>query len=173
MSFDFIKFLKENKILSYILFLSFFVCAAYAFYFKINPVVDAKAYDRIAQNIVSGNGFVEQAGADVKFDKAIIRVGPLYQYFLAGIYFVFGHHYEAVWLIQAFLHALSVLFVYLSAGILFKNNSDKEKIAIVSAGIIGFFPDLVELSAMLMTETLYIFLWTLFLWYFLKFVDEK
>lgn len=167
------QIIKQNKILMVILFGSFFVCVFYAFYFRINPVVDAQAYDQIAQNIISGNGFVEKAGMDVKFDTAIIRVGPLYQYFLAGIYILFGHHYEAVWLIQAFLHALSALFIYLSARILFKNNINKEKVSLVSAVIIGFFPDLIEISAMLMTETLYIFLWTLFLWYFLKFTDEK
>lgn len=167
------QMIKQNKILMIILLGSFFVCVAYAFYFKINPVVDAQAYDQIAQNIIAGNGFVEDAGADIKFDKAIIRVGPLYEYFLAGVYIMFGHHYEAVWLLQAFLHILSAVFIYLSAGILFKNNSNKEKISLVSAVIIGFFPDLIEISAMLMTETLYIFLWTLFLWYFLKFADEK
>lgn len=173
MDFGFIKLIKQKKILSWILFGSFLVCVAYAFYFRINPVVDAKAYDNTAQNIVMGYGFVENAGADVKFDKAIIRVGPLYQYFLAGIYSVFGQRYEVVWLLQALLHAFSALFVYLSSRILFKDNINKEKISLVSVAVIGFFPDLIEIAAMLMTETLYIFLWTLFLWYFLKFADEK
>jgi 4-amino-4-deoxy-L-arabinose transferase-like glycosyltransferase len=136
-------------------------------------VVDAKAYDAIAQNILAGSGFVEVAGMDVKFDKAIIRVGPLYQYFLAGIYFVFGHSYEAVWILQALLHSISVLFVYLSARIIFKQFENVEIVALLSAGIFAFSPDLIEISAMLMTETLYLFFWVWLIWYFLDFIDKN
>lgn len=159
--------------MSIILASSFLVCVAYSFIFRINPVVDAQAYDQIAQNILAGNGFVEAAGADVKFDKAIIRVGPLYQYFLASVYLVFGRSYSAVWILQALLHTISVYFIYLSAKILFKQNEKVEIISLLSAGLFGFFPDLIEISAMLMTETLYLFFWTWLLWYFLDFVDKN
>lgn len=163
----------NNKYLIYILFGSFFVCVAYSFVFRINPVVDAKAYDVIAQNIVAGNGFVENADLSVKFDKAIIRVGPLYQYFLAGTYWLFGHNYWVVWVLQAILHTISVYFVYLTARIIFKQFEKVETISLLSAGIFAFFPDLVEISAMVMTETLYLFFWAWLLWYFVDFVDKN
>ena len=34
---------------------------SHSFYFKIKPAVDARAYDRIAMNIIGGNGYVEDA----------------------------------------------------------------------------------------------------------------
>jgi len=168
-----VKKIIKNKFLLYILLGSFFLCIIYSFIFRINPVVDAQAYDQIAMNILAGNGFVEEAGADVRFDKAIIRVGPLYQYFLAGVYLIFGHHYEVVWILQAFLHVFSAYFVYLTAKIIFKKNEKVEIISLISAGIFAFFPDLIEISAMLMTETLYLFFWVLFLWYFIDFIDKN
>lgn len=171
--FESLKKVEKNKILFYLLTASFFVCVLYSFIFRISPVVDAQAYDQIAQNILAGNGFVEVAGADVKFDKAIIRVGPLYQYFLAGVYLIFGHNYWVVWIIQAFLHIISVFFIYLTAKIIFKKNEKVESIALISAGIFAFFPDLIEISAMIMTETLYLFLWTFLLWYFFNFIDKN
>lgn len=160
--------IKSNKILALILFGSFLVCLVYAFVFKINPVVDAKAYDKIAQNILAGNGFVEEAGMDIKFDKAIIRVGPLYQYFLSGIYAVFGRHFEVVWVLQAVLHVFSAYLVFLIALLLFaKYEQQRQNAALLATGIFAFFPDLIEISAMLMTETLYLFLWILLVWYFI------
>jgi 4-amino-4-deoxy-L-arabinose transferase-like glycosyltransferase len=168
-----LKNIKSNKILAYLLLASFFVCIAYSFVFRITPVVDAQAYDQIAQNILAGNGFLENADLDAKTDKAIIRVGPLYQYFLAGIYTVFGHNYEAVWIIQAILHVISAYLVYLSAKIIFSNYNNNEPVSLVATGIFAFFPDLIEISAMLMTETLYLFLWCLLIWYFLKFVNNN
>src|SRR3989338_4946130 len=171
--FEEVKNNLKKKPLLYILLGSLFLCIAYSFVFRIHPVVDARAYDHIAQNIISGNGFVEDAGADVKFDKAITRIGPLYQYFLAFIYLVFGHNYEVVWIIQALLHTVSAYFVYLSAKILFKKYEKVELMALGSTIIFGFSPDLVEISAMLMTETLYIFFWTWLIWYFLNFIDKE
>lgn len=166
------RHIKENKILFWILGLSFVVTLAYAFYFRIHPVVDAKAYDRIAQNLLAGNGFVEDASVDIKYDQAITRVGPLYQFMLAGIFAVFGHHYEPVWILQAFLHVLSAYFVYLTAKIIFKEKEKQEKISLLSAGIFAFYPDLIEISAMLMTETVYIFFWCVMIWYFFKIISE-
>lgn len=167
------KNIKKVNPLIYILIGSFLAAIGYALIYRIEPVVDADAYDNIARNFLTHHGFVEEAGADIKFDKAIIRVGPLYQYFLAGIYLVFGHNYEAVWIIQAILHALSAYFVYLMAKIIFKKNEKVESISLVSAALVGFFPDLIEISAMLMTETLYIFFWVWLIWYFFDFVDKN
>ena len=167
------KIFKKENALAFILIGSFLACLIYALAHQINPVVDAKAYNAIAQNILAGNGFVEVVDMDVKFDKAIIRVGPLYQYFLAGIYLIFGHNYWVVWILQALLHTISAYFIYLSARIIFKQFERVETISLLSAGIFAFFPDLIEISAMLMTETLYLFFWVWLIWYFLDFVDKN
>jgi 4-amino-4-deoxy-L-arabinose transferase-like glycosyltransferase len=148
------------------------VTLAYSFYFRIHPVVDAKAYDNIAQNLLTGNGFIENADINIIFDRAITRVGPLYQFVLAGIYTIFGHNFEPVWFLQALLHVASAYFVYLTTKIIFTENEKKEKIALISTAIFAFFPDFIEISAMLMTETVYIFFWCLMIWYFFKIISE-
>jgi len=148
----------NKKILLLILSFVFAASLFYSFYFRIRPQVDARAYDTIAMNIVSGNGYKEDMSTDIQHDYAIARVGPLYEYFLAGIYKVFGHHYEAVWIIQALLRALTAYLLYLIGLLVFSKEEKKEKMALWTAGIFGLYPDLVEISAMLMTETLYLFL---------------
>ena len=155
-----------------VLVISFFATLAYAFVFRIHPVVDAKAYDRIAENILAGNGFVENQSVPIERDSAIIRVGPLYQYFLAGVYRVFGHRYEAVWIIQALLHIATAFITYNIAYVIFCSRREREIIALAAAAAIAFYPDLIEISAMLMTETLYLFLWSLFVYLFLRYVNK-
>jgi len=155
------------------LFLSFGASVAYSFYFRIKPVVDARAYDVIAMNIAQGNGFRENLETDVKYDYAIARVGPLYQYFLAGTYKVFGHRYEYVWLIQAILHAASAGLIYLICLLIFAPFARKRQAALWSAVIFGFYPDLIEISAMLMAETLYLFLFCLLLFLFFRYFNNN
>ena len=187
---NFKKVLINNKILVLILLLSFFASITYSFYWQIRPAVDARAYDVIAMNIVDGYGYREMITKDIKYDYAIARVGPLYQYFLAGTYKVFGHNYGAVWIIQALLHAISAWLIYLVALLIFppkagpsktagrqpwadKQHQYKEKVALWAAVLFGFYPDLIEISAMLMIETLYLFLFLLMLFFFFKYFNKE
>lgn len=156
----------HNKLLLAILTLSFLLSLAYSFYHRIEPVVDARSYDQIAVNLVEGYGFREDRALSYGFDPSIIRAGPLYEFFLAGIYGLFGHQYEAVWVIQAILHALSAYLVFLIGRMLFAEQG--VTIGLIAAAFIGVHPDLIEISAMLMTETLYLFLVVLLVWTFLK-----
>lgn len=164
--------LIKNKILFLILFFSFAISVAYSFHFKIQPMVDARSYDVIAINIVNGQGYREDLDIDVAYDTAIARIGPLYEYFLAGIYKIFGHHYEAVWLIQAALHALTAYLIYLICLLIFRETEKRQQIALIAAAIIGFYPDLIEISSMLMTETFYLFLVCLMLYIFFYYFDK-
>src|SRR3989338_1222342 len=104
-------FLNRNQKIWLIIFLAatIFISLSYSFYFQISPAVDAGAYDNIARNLVQGNGYLEALGVPPEKDNSIIRVGPGYEIFLAAIYYIFGHHYEAVWIIQGLISALSAL----------------------------------------------------------------
>jgi len=167
------NFLKTNKFLASIIFISFLLSIFYSFYYQIRPAVDARAYDTIATNIISGNGYRENPSLDLTHDLAITRVGPLYEYFLAGIYEIFGHHYGVVWVIQALLHALTAWLVYLITLLVFASDEQKKKISLWASAIIGFYPDLVEISAMLLTETLYLFLVCLFFYLFFRYFNQQ
>ncbi len=165
-----INWLYQNKIILSIVFLSFIFSLTYSFIYRIQPVVDAYAYDQIALNIASGYGFRENIDVDILNDVSIVRAGPGYEYMLAALYRLFGHYYEAVWILQAILHALSSGVLYLAAKRLFKGNG--HVIGVVAALVFGFHPDLIEISAMLMTETLYLFFTTIIIYGLVRFFDE-
>lgn len=165
--------LKVNKILTLILLGAFLASLFYSFHFQIRPAVDARAYDVIAKNIASGQGYREDLGKDLAHDYAIARIGPLYQYFLAGIYKIFGHDWRPVWVFQALLHSASAWLIYLTALLIFCGSDSRRKIALWAAAIIGFYPDLIEISAMLMSETLYLFLLCLVLYLFFRYFYKK
>ncbi|MBI3046093.1 MAG: glycosyltransferase family 39 protein [Candidatus Harrisonbacteria bacterium] len=135
----------------------FFISLSYSFYFQISPAVDAGAYDNIAWNIVLGNGYRETLDTTIQQDNSIIRIGPGYEIFLALIYYIFGHNYEAVWIIQALLSALSALLIFLITKEIFQTRWNYF-IGLTAAVLIGFSPDLITMQGMLMTETLGIFL---------------
>jgi len=97
---------------------------------------DQVLYDSAAQNLQ------QEAGIE-----------PLYPLFLAGIYGVFGHNYDAVRIIQIFLFALTAVFVYLLAEKIFN-----QKIAVISGIITALFYGLANQASNITTETLFIFL---------------
>jgi len=129
----------------------------YSFYYHDRPRVDARAYDTIAQNLASGYGYVEDRALALtpEKDDGIIRVGPGYEFFLAGVYTIFGYHIQFAWMLQAVLRALSVLVVFLLARALF---SEDDRIAKIAAWVFALSPDLIVISGLLLTETLFIFL---------------
>lgn len=147
--------IKKHKLIVIILLLGFTATVSYAFYFHIKPSVDAKAYDSIALSLVQGTGYTETTNPLP--DSAIGRLGPGYEFFLAAIYWVFGHKIWLIWIIQSILHTASAFIVYcLIRRLNFSGNA--EKYAALGAGFYIFFIDLLEFPAMLLTETLYLFL---------------
>lgn len=152
----FLSFLKKERTILIIVFLVFVFSVGYSFYHQIRPAVDAGVYDQTALNIAEGYGFRFNRSVAFAADDIITFQGPIYQYFLAGIYGIFGHNYGAVWLIQALLRALTALVLYLTAIKIF--SGEGRRMGWISAAVFGFHPDLIEIGAMLMTETLFIFL---------------
>ncbi|PIT92428.1 MAG: hypothetical protein COU08_02435 [Candidatus Harrisonbacteria bacterium CG10_big_fil_rev_8_21_14_0_10_42_17] len=140
----------QKKIIYLIITCVFFVSIAYSFSFKIKPIVDAATYDNIAVNIAKGDGYP---------NEAIGRPGPGYEYFLAGIYLLFGHSYKAVWIIQSLLLSMTALFGFYITKIIL-GNEFHPAIGIGAVILIGLSPDFITIASLLMTETLTIFLLT-------------
>ncbi|GEM_PF-738046 len=139
------------------------VSAAYSFYYHDRPRVDAQAYDRIGWNLARGLGYIEvEANAEnPRADDAIVRVGPGYQFFLAGIYALFGHHIWIVWILQAILRGATAYLVYKLAQLLFSHGLVslwQDRAALIAAALFGFSPDLIVVNGFLLTETLFLFL---------------
>ena len=164
---------NKNLYLAVFLFFVFFFSLTYSLYFRIKPSVDARAYDLIAQNIASGNGYRESLNVPTLEDNSILRVGPGFEIFLAMIFFIFGHYYIAVWIIQAVLHALTAFLVFIIARKIFFGHKERDIIGFISALFIGLSPDLITISGMLMAETLGVFLVALTLFMFFKSLDGE
>ena len=161
---------RYQKLTAWVLLAAFAVSLAYSFYFSIDPVVDARAYDTIAWNVVAGKGYAETPEVPRVLDFSIGRVGPAYELFLALIYFIFGHHYQIVWILQAILHVASGALLFLIAKRLFKENG--ELIGLIAAAFFVFFIDTLELASMLMTETLMLTLLLLSVYLFIRFYER-
>lgn len=167
------KLSRQHNIILWVLCSSVFVVSvAYSFYFGVAPAVDARAYDTIAQNIVSGVGYRESPSVPVALDPAIIRVGPGYELFLAFLYFFFGHNYEIVWVVHALLMAASTLLMFLLSRDIFRERWNVW-IGIVTAALIGLSPDLITTQSMLLSETLGLFLAVLFVYLFFRMMERR
>lgn len=153
---------REKKILSVILVAAFLLSISYSFYFKIQPAVDAKAYDNIAWDIAQGKGYEK--------NSSIGRPGPGYELFLALIYFIFGHSYAAVWIIHALLFAATAYFVLLTSRLIFQSRWNPI-IGMAASAFVAFSPDLITVASMLMTETFFLFLLSISVYAFFKYWD--
>ncbi|TSC68799.1 MAG: glycosyl transferase family protein [Parcubacteria group bacterium Gr01-1014_70] len=131
--------------------------AAYSFYYHDRPRVDAEAYDAIARNLAAGRGYIEDRTNEhhPERDDAIVRVGPGYEFFLAGVYTLFGRHLWIVWILHALIRGASVIVLYAIGRMLLP---EKEHVWLLSAAVFGFTPDLIVVNGLLLTETLFLFL---------------
>lgn len=113
---------KMNKNILIIAGVVFLVSLILSFSLNLRPAVDAAAYDSIAWNLVNGRGYVENINNPLQKDFSIARVGPGYELFLAGVYKIFGHHYQVVWVFQAIFQALIAVFSFLISKRVFGKN---------------------------------------------------
>src|SRR3989344_3314507 len=91
----------SHALLAGIIIGAFSISILHSFYYRIPPAVDAQNYDIIAENIISGVGYrLDPDEIPWNADRSMIKSGPGYEYFLAGVYYVFGHYYEPVWILQ-------------------------------------------------------------------------
>lgn len=157
--------MSEKKIIILVVAAAIAISLVHSFYFRLEAIVDASAYDRIAMNIVEGFGYHEWRDVPLENDFSIARVGPGYEFLLAGVYKIFGHYYWLIWILQAIFHGLTVLLIYLSAKKIFFK-SWHPLIGIAAAGLIAFSPDLIVASSMLLTENVAIFLLSGCIYYF-------
>lgn len=153
------NWLRANKLIVLFLF-TLGVSLVYSFYFQIKPVIDARGYDQIAWNVASGRGYVENGNLalEPQKDNGIGRVGPGYEFFLAFIYFIFGHKVWIIWILHALLRAFSVILIFKIAVFIFRENPEKSKIGLLAGAFFAVSPDLITYNGMLLTETFYLFL---------------
>jgi len=126
-------------------------------------LADAGEYDKLAMNLISGRGFVN---SDTGLATST-RV-PIYPMFLAFIYFLFGHSYFAVRVIQCILSASVCVIIFYIGKIAFDR-----KVGLLSAIILACYQPYILYSyyggsAFLLSENLFIFLLSIFLLFAMK-----
>ena len=106
---------------------------------------DSRGYEDIALNLLNGLGF-----------SANLHWPPMYPVFLTGVYLIFGHSFLAVRVIQAFLGAVTCLFVFFIGQRIFED----KKPALLGGLLTAVSPSLLASSSYILTETLTAFLLT-------------
>lgn len=137
---------------------AFLLSFSYALLYRIEPTVDARRYHTVATNLVQKGTFCETCDVPLAKDTAIHGVGPGYQFFLAGIYKIFGIHPWVVWLLQALMHTAVVWWAWgLATKVIPKEKRGKWTF-ILPFTLLAVHPDILQNNAMLMTDGLFTFL---------------
>jgi tetratricopeptide (TPR) repeat protein len=121
-------------------------------------IMDSEEYDRWAREIVDGNWL----GSEVFFQA------PLYPYFLAVVYTIFGHSLDAVYLIQIFLSLLGIYALY-RAG----KRLAGEKVGLVAAALSGLYGVYLFYEVQLLKESLAVTLVCLLFWALVEAREKK
>lgn len=107
--------------------------------------VDTKTYDDLAQTILAGDWLLGTVPTHF--------MGPVYAYFLAIVYGILGHHYEAAHAVQYFLGAASAAILFLAARCWFSN-----RVAFFSGIFAALSATLIVYEGYLLPEGLIFFL---------------
>jgi Flp pilus assembly protein TadD len=120
--------------------------------FFTRPVIDGQAYDNWAMAIVKGKAPAQPFYQD-----------PLYPYFLALVYSVFGHGYWAVYLFQLALALVFLLLVYDTTRRLFDRRA-----GIMATAMAALYKPFIFYESQVEKTSLAVFLTALFLWLFVR-----
>ncbi len=147
-----------NRVRVWICVAAFVASFSYALFYRIKPTVDARRYHTVASNLITRGTFCETCDVPLAKDTAIHGVGPGYQFFLAGVYRIFGIHPWIVWLLQAVMHAVVVWWVWGMAEMIVPANKRGRWTLALPVALLAVHPDIVQNNAMLMTDGLFTFL---------------
>lgn len=149
------KFTDRQKVLfqiSIVFIIAFLIRLVYVkqlsgtyFFAPFKGGFDDYIFDNWAQAILKGNWLGNSS-------IYIYRM-PLYTYFLSLVYFVFGHSYWAVYILQSFIGAFTCLLIYFSAYLLFNRTT-----GMVAGLISALYGPFIFYTGMLVGETLGLFL---------------
>lgn len=117
-------------------------------------------FDEVARNILAGKGHIayDVMGADRQSLMA-----PLYPAFLAGIFLLFGRNWLAVQWSQSVLGAITCVLVYLVG-----KRLANPRVGCIASLISAMYPFLVVLTRELLSETLFVFVLTAWMWFVVR-----
>ncbi len=116
---------------------------------------DSVRYDRIASELVRGEGFNSTSTA------------PLYPVFLSWVYVLFGHSFLAVRIIHCVIGTASIVIIYLLAKEIFS-----EKVGLIAGFLGAVYPFFVFFAGLILTETLFMFLFLCLIFFLRKMIVQ-
>lgn len=131
------------------------------FYSGISAPNDTDGYDKLAMSVLGGKGFALD-GELTSFHE------PFYSYFLAAVYYLFGHSYIVIKVMQGILGSVTCVIIFLISKRVFNL-----KVAVISALIACFYPAFVKSAGHLMTENLFTFIFIIAIFYLLKYTQKQ
>jgi 4-amino-4-deoxy-L-arabinose transferase-like glycosyltransferase len=150
------KFMAENFALICILLVSLVIRLMFSVDNAESLFIDIKSYEDDAIAIL---------------DTGIMSLkayhAPVYPFFIAAVYAVFGRSYFYVYLVQCVLGTATTFLIYLIAGRL----GAGKRVSLLSAGASLLYWPLQMYSGILLSETVFLFLLTLGVYMFLKALD--
>lgn len=157
--------MNAHKTLFSILIIGFALRLLLLVYFWDKPlaIVDETHYHAIAENILKHHEFALNVGHPTSIRP------PLYPAFLSVIYYLTGGiHLNAVRIVQIILSLTTVFMVYMLGKKVFD-----EKIGLLAALMFSVYPSFLFFTHLILTEVLFTFLFIMFVWFFLLFIEEK
>jgi 4-amino-4-deoxy-L-arabinose transferase-like glycosyltransferase len=165
--------IRYRQFLFYIILLSLFLRGAVAVYSETHPaefdLPDSHRYVRVARNIASGNGPIDQNTQFGEFRTEYAGTDPLYPTLVAGGILT-GATTDAA--IMRWARVINALLSLLSIGLLAElaRRLFDEKTALISALIFAVDPILLYFNGLILTESTYIFFLLLTAYFLVRFV---
>lgn len=133
---------------------AFFLRLIYLLEIKDSPlletlVVDGRAYDKWARDIAAGNWIGDE----------VFYQAPLYPYFLATNYLLFGHDLFVVRIVQIVLGSMACAFLALAGREFFA-----AKVGLIAGGLLAIYPPAIFFDGLIQKSALDVFFFTLLLW---------
>jgi 4-amino-4-deoxy-L-arabinose transferase-like glycosyltransferase len=142
----------DSRALLLILLVGLVVRLLLWFWFSPLPprIVDEQDYNVLAHNLLEHGEFALQAGSPTSMRP------PLYPFLVAGIYAVAGaDNFQAVRLVQALLSLINVWIVYRLG-----REAFSPRVGLWAAGLFAFYPTLLGMNNLILTEVLFTLLLT-------------
>ena len=131
--------------------------------FGIKHSADTYGYDLLAVNLIEGNGFSIHQNPPFLPDT---NRTPIYPFFLAFIYWLFGYKPYIVLCLQSIIGAFTCVLVLLLERQIFGERS-----ACISGWILAFYPLSIVYNNSLLTESLFTFLLVISVLYFARLLE--
>ena len=138
-------------VLIYVLAIAVRMIVAFAFGNHPPKISDAVDYDGLASRLLETGTYCSDSGTLISLRP------PLFPALVAILYKLFGtHNYLAVSLTQTFLSLLTMIATH-RIGILLAG----QRVGLIAAAIIGFYPSLLAFNCFVLSETLFTLFFTL------------